>query len=98
MGLPCQVLIYLLVSVRTCCRDILRCETKKAFEKKYEERKELWVLPGYIEYFEKHILKGIDRSGLWTAREHGWKVSSLLVLFVWLFCWLFLGKGAKRNH
>ena len=64
-----------MVSFRTCCRDILRCETKKAFEEKYDERKKLWVLPGYIEYFEKNILKDIDRSGLWTAREHGWKVT-----------------------
>ena len=55
-----------MVSFRTCCRDILRCETKKAFEEKYDERKKLWVLPGYIEYFEKNILKGIDRSGLCT--------------------------------
>ena len=54
---------------------MLRCETRKEFDNEYKKKKELWTLPGYMEYFEKNILKDIDRSGLWTAREHGWKVT-----------------------
>ena len=54
---------------------MLRCETRKEFDDEYKKKKELWTLPGYLEYFKKNILKDIDRSGLWTAREHGWKVT-----------------------
>ena len=61
-------------SDRGCCRKLLRCETKREFVETYTEKKKLWTLPGYVQYFEKHVLKGIDRSGLWTAREHDWKV------------------------
>ena len=48
-------------------RVLIRCNSKADYLAHLKARKKLWKLPGFTDFYMKHIDKNIDKSSLWEA-------------------------------